>query len=239
MKYSILVVGALFITGCSNVATNHRPESYYQEQGTSSSSDTSFFGDSAEGLDEKAIQKILSYRLALPSHSRVAILNLSQNNYWRRYSNDFILLDAETVKGLVGNLNDSPRIYDASFLPSLLIPEKKTLTHLRIAAARYQADMLLAYRSNCQSFEKYKFIDPNVTKAYCSVEAVALDVRSGIVPFTAVSTNEFTAEKKEDDVNFQETRRKAEMNAIKIGLTEISSRLRRFIEAMPKLTHKP
>lgn len=233
MKFLSILIGIMVISGCSTVGTNHRPSSYYQEQNDISS--TSLFDDNVEGVDEEAIQKILSYRLSLPAQGRVAILNLTQNNYWRYYSSNFVHLDEKTVEGLITNLNKSSRIYDASFLPSLLIPEKKTLVNLRVAAARYQADMLLTYRSDCQSFEKYKFIDPNVTKAYCTVEAVALDTRSGIVPFTAVSTNEFTAEKKEQDVNFQETRKMAEMEAIGIGLREVSSKLREFIEGMPSL----
>ena len=235
MKVIVLLIGILTITGCSTVSTTHRPMDYYQGQNNSTPQGASLFGDTAHGLSEEAIQKVLSYKLALPSQNRVAILNLTQNNYWRYYSSDFVHLDEETVEGLVTNLKESNRVYDASFLPSLLVPEKKTLPFLRAAAAQYQADLLLTYRSNCQSFEKYKFIDPNVTKAYCSVEAVAIDTRSGIVPFTAVSTNEFTAEKKEQDINFQETRKKAELKAINAGLSEVSSELRKFIEGMPQL----
>lgn len=235
MKALSVLLGILFISGCSTVATTARPVSYYQEQNNQSPSEVLSFGDSAEGLSEVAIQQILSYRLALPSQSRVAILNLAQNNYWRYYSSEFVHLDEATVKGLIVDLKLSTRVYDASFLPSLLIPEKKTLAHLRAAAARYQADILLAYRTNCQSFEKYKLINPNVTRAYCTVEAVALDVRSGIVPFTVVSTHEFTAEKQEQDVNFHETRKKAEIKATGMGLSEVASKLRLFLEAMPNL----
>ncbi len=234
MKFLSILIGAMIVSGCSPIATNHRPSSYYQEE-SSAASVSLFEDDNAEGLNEEEIQKILSYRLSLPDQGRVAILNLTQNNYWRYYSSNFIHLDEDIVKGLITILNESSRIYDASFLPSLLVPKEKSLANLRTAAARYQADLLLTYHSDCQSFEKYKLIDPNVTKAYCTVEAVALDTRSGIVAFTAVSTNEFTAEKKEQDINFQETRKKAEMKAIGTGLSEISSKLREFIEGMPTL----
>ena len=117
----------------------------------------------------------------------------------------------------------------------MLIPQRISLAQLRAAAARYQADLLLTYQSSCQSFEKFKFIDPNVTKAYCTVETILIDTRSGIVAFTAVATNEFTAKKEEQDINFTETRKKAEMKAISAGLSEVSTELRAFIEAMPSL----
>jgi len=235
MRVLSIFIGLVFISSCSTVATSQRPMSYYQEQNSQTTPGISLFADSADGLSEEAIQKILSYKLSLPSRSRVAILNLSQNTYWSYYSSDFVHLDENIIKGLINKLKESSRIYDASYLPTLLVPEKITLDHLRVAAARYQADILLTYRSNCQSFEKYKFIGPNITKAYCTVEAVALDIRSGIVPFTAVSTNEFSVEKQEQDVNFYETMKKAEMKVTGLGLSEVASQLRQFIEDMPQL----
>jgi hypothetical protein len=233
MKILTIVFVIFFVFGCSTVSTIKRPMSY--SQNNQFSSDISLFDESVGELSEEGIQKILSYRLAFPPQNRVAILNLSQNNYWRYYTSDFVHLDDSIVKGFIGELNKSLRIYDASFLPSMLIPEKKSLTQLRTAAARYQADILLTYRSNCQTFEKYKLISPDVIKAYCIVEAIVIDVRSGIVAFTAISTNEYRTEKKEQELNFQETMKKAEIKAIASGLIEVASKLRLFLENMPIL----
>ena len=235
MRALAVVVMVVFLSACATVPSSSRPMDYYQGQNDAYSSDVSLFGDSSVGMSEEDINKILAYRLVLPTQNRLAILNLTPSNYWRYYSSDFVHLNEALVNDFIGELKASARIYDASFLPSLLIPEKKTLPHLRLAAARFQADVLLTYRTNCQSFEKYKFLDPDETKAYCTVEAVALDVRSGIVPFTVVSTNEFKAERKPDDMNFDETMRKAEMSATTVGLTKVAEELRRFIESMPSL----
>jgi len=213
-------------------ASKHRPTSYYEG---ASSSTKSLVNDTLNDLSEESIQKILSYRLALPSKNRIAIINLSQDNYWQYYSSDFVSLNKEILNGFINNLNESPRIYDASFLPSLILPKSYSLANLRMAAARYQADVLMTYQTNCQNFEERKLIDPNVIRAYCTVEVMAIDIRSGIVSFTAVSTNDFTAKKADEDVNFHETRKKAEMKAISAGLTEVSSLMREFIEGMPKL----
>ena len=81
----------------------------------------------------------------------------------------------------------------------------------------------------CRTFQKYRFVKPDETKAYCSVEAVLLDVRSGIVPFTILSTNEFSAKKEKTDMSFNETIKKAEMAAITKSLTETASRLNLFL----------
>lgn len=233
IKY-LMILTLIFITGCSTVSTSHRPNSYYNpkintnEESLFSSTESSFLAD-------KDISRILNYQLRLPKKNRIAILRLSDSNSWHYYSNDFIQLNESIASDFIGQLRRSPRIYDASFLSSLLIPEKRTLAFLREAAARYQADLLLVYRSNCRTFEKYKFIDANETKAYCSVEAVLLDVRSGIIPFSVVSSNEFFTKKKEDDTNFNETIKKAEITAIAKSLKEIASRINNFLNVVERL----
>lgn len=214
------------MTGCS-VSTLHRPNDYYTHQ--ENANEEPLFSSNGGSLTDKDIVRILNFQLKLPAKNRIAILKLSTGNFWRHYSNDFTQLNDSMTRDFIGQLRGSPRVYDASFLSSLLVPEKRTLPYLREAAARYQADLLLAYRENCRTFEKYKFIDPNETKAYCSVEAVLLDVRSGIVPFTAVSTNEFFAKKEKGDTNFNETIKKAEMEAIAKSLKEIVAEINSFL----------
>jgi len=228
MKKYLISIIALLATGCTSIATTHRPNDYYNAVSKESSNEP-LFDNIGGALADKDIERILNYRLKLPAQSRIAILKLSSENYWRYYSNDFIQLSKSIAVDFIGQLKESPRVYDASFLPSMLVPEQRTLPYLREAAARYQADLLLAYRSNCRTFEKYKIIDPNETKAYCSVEAVLLDVRSGIVPFTVVSSNEFTARKQSGDTNFNETIKKAEITAVSKSLKEAASRLNSFL----------
>ena len=232
-------IGALFalslLSGCASVATTGRPADYYSNQPSQNQDGSPLFSSEGVGLSDKDIARVLSYRLSLPKINRIAILNLTKNDYWRHYSNDFVQLNDEVVDSFVNRLKASHRVYDASFLPSLLVPSNKTVPFLRVAAARYQADLLLVYRSKCQSFEKYKFIDPNITKAYCSIEAVLLDTRTGIVPFTMASTNEYTATKQDSDVNFRETIQKAELKSITKGLGEIAKNLVSFIEQTPVL----
>ena len=75
-----------------------------------------------------------------------------------------------------------------------LIPEQKTVPHLREAAARYQADLLLVYRHSCYSFERYRFSGVDQSQGSCTVEAILLDVRTGLVPMTCVVSESFTAE---------------------------------------------
>lgn len=234
MKKYFAILVMLLVTGCSSIATQNRPHDYYSP-GQNNASKKPLFGTSEGMLADKDIERILNYRLQLPSKNRIAILKLSSDSYWRYYSNDFAQLTESIATDFIGQLRSSSRVYDASFLPSMLIPEQRTVPYLREAAARYQADLLLAYRSNCSTFEKYKFIDPNETKAYCSVEAVLLDIRSGIVPFTVVSSNEFRATKSEGDTNFSETIKKAELAAVSKSLKEVASQLNVFLSDVESL----
>ncbi|MCA0895137.1 hypothetical protein [Microbulbifer agarilyticus] len=226
-KY-LIVITMLLVTGCTSVATANRPNDYYRPSSSDTDSEP-LFGSTGGSLADSDIERILNYRLKLPKQNRIAILRLSSQSYWRNYSNDFTQLNESISQNFIGQLRESSRVYDASFLPSMLVPEQRTVPYLREAAARYQADLLLAYRSNCRTFEKYKFIDPNETKAYCSVEVVLLDVRSGIVPFTVVSSNEFSARKELGDKNFSETIKKAEMAAVAKSLNDSAYQLNLFL----------
>ena len=227
MKAICAAVILILVCGCTTNSTQHRPESYYS--GSPDTEDDSDFFGAGELLSDADIERILSYRLQLPEKNRVAILKLSKDSYWRYYSNDFTQLTDSIAEKFIQALVASDKIYDASFLPSILVPESRTVPYLREAAARYQADLLLVYRSNCSSYQKYRLLSANETKAYCSVEAALLDIRKGIVPFTSVSTSEFKAIGSAEDTNFNETKKKAELEAIAKSLGEVANELVGFL----------
>lgn len=109
------------------------------------------------------------------------------------------------------------------------MPRDRAVGHLREAAARYQADLLLVYRTDCRSFERYRFLAGSEVKAVCVVETVLIDTRTGIVPFTAAVRHEFEARKSHDDNNFAETVRRAEVAAIEQGLDTTAGRVMAFL----------
>ncbi len=227
----ICIAVVVACSGCATVETTQRPESYYT--GAPQSDAAGLFKGEPGRLSDGEIERIINHRLALPKQNRVAILALSGANLWRFYSSDFVQLNEAVERDFVGTLRSSNRIYDASFLPALLIPENRTVGYLREAAARYQADLLLAYRTRCASYENFRFLKPDETRAYCSVEAVLLDVRTGIVPFTSVSVNNVEATKGADDKNLAETIKKNELAAINKSLGEVAKGLVRFLDKTP------
>lgn len=231
IKYTLIAL-VLLLSGCATVETTPRPDSYYTGTGQGDSAAPLLKGEPGR-LTDGDIDRIINHRLALPRQNRIAILALSGANLWRFYSSDFVQLNEAMEHDFIGVLRSSGRVYDASFLPALLVPENRTVGYLREAAARYQADLLLAYRTRCASYDRFRFLSPNEVRAYCSVEAVLLDVRTGIVPFTSVSTNNVETTKGADDKNFAETIKKNELAAISKSLNEVAKGLVRFLDKVP------
>jgi hypothetical protein len=232
MRTISLLILSLLVQACSTVGSVDRPASYYQNQVADSQNglvDDAIFGDS-----DKKINELLNYQVKLPEKNRIAILKLSKDNYWRFYSNDFTELNDSLVESLITKLRSSNRVYGASFLPAMLVSEKRTVPVLREAAARFQADLLLAYRSSCQSYQKYRFIDPNETKSYCAVESVLLDVRSGVIVKSIVSSEDYSASKISSDKSFQETVKKAELEAVAKALGNVANEVVLFLSNVPR-----
>lgn len=226
------VLLGMLLSGCATVSTAPRPDGYY---GTAPAADaaTPLFKGDATVLTDGDIQRILGYRLTLPRQNRIAVLRLPGASSWRYYSEDFGQLNDEIEQTFIGALRSSARVYDASYLPALLTPERQTVPYLREAAARYQADLLLIYRPRCASYDKFRFFSASETRAYCSVEAALLDVRTGIVPFTAVSTNNVATSKAAGDMSMGEVIKRNELAAIGQSLSEVARTLVQYLEKSP------
>jgi hypothetical protein len=193
----------------------------------------SLFATDEAVLSGASIEQILNSKVVIPRKARLAVLQFGQRQPWAWRSEDLAQMSQDLEKGTVEKLQSCGRLMDVSLLPALLALEKKTIPYLREAAARYQAELLLVYRSGSRNYDKYRFLGPTEVKAKCVVEAILLDVRTGIVPFSSVSAQEYIAKKSKEDYGFSETVAKAEMKAIAMGLEKIANDLVRFLEAAP------
>ena len=227
MRIAIFLVSALLLSGCETVSTGSRPSAYYESTASAQPANSLFAGD-AETLSDDAIQKILAYEYEPPALSRIALMPFGRE-VWSSWSEELALASEGVQSRVLDTLRASPRVYDASYLPSILVPQTRTVPHLREAAARYQADLLLVYRSFCQSFEKYRLFAADEARAYCGVEAVLLDIRTGLVPFTTVATHSYEIVESENDKNFTETRLKAQLDATASALGAVSTEIVGFL----------
>lgn len=223
-----LLVVCFAAAGCgSPVTTVQRPDSVVFAQSQTAQSIVSLFSGDAEVLSDQAIAEILEYEYQ-PPLSRIAIMPFEQQ-VWATWSGDFLLQSEQLKQNLIDRLRASPRVYDASILPTILIPEQRTVPHLREAAARYQADLLLVYRTSCYSFERYRFFGTDRSEGSCSVEGVLLDVRTDLVPITSVASENFSVEQNPEDLNFGETILTAQLEATGVALASVSEAIVEFL----------
>lgn len=213
----------LFCAGCAVAPQAQRasssPAPYALQE---YQSPQSLFSGDAAVLSDADIDRILKFSYVLPKQARVAVLSLGQE-LWFGYS-DELARGGEEIRGrFTAQLKAAPTVTTASYLPSLLIPKNRSVAYFREAAARYQADLLVVYQSSCRTYEKYRLFSASSSKSFCNIEALVLDVRTGIVPFTTVATQEFVASQSDADANFGETMRKAELSAIRDALGKIGN----------------
>ncbi len=227
---AFVLFSLLALAGCSvPMATEARPDVYYESTRAGLTGETESLFTSDEAILSAAdIEKILAYRHTVRPLNRIGIVTLG-HAFWYGYSEELARSGTDIQQKLVGRLRSSPKVYDASYLPVLLIPRKRTVGHFREAAARYQADMLLIYQASCRTYDKYRFFSPDEAKSYCNVEAVLLDTRTGIVPFTVTASRDFHAKENKEDTNFRETMARAELAALADALDEIGGEVVKYL----------
>ena len=189
-----------------------------------------FRGDQAV-LTDQDISRILGTQLNLVDRHHLAILNLTPAYAW---SEELADMEAKNVDQLIGNLRSSPQLTEVRLLPSLLVPEKRTVPYLREAAARVQADLLFIYTARIFSFRRDRFMKPDEVHAQCLAESVLLDVRTGIVVHTAHATENIAMKKMPSDLNFEETVARAQSDARGKALLSLASALREYLTQRPK-----
>lgn len=227
----VAVVVSLLLGGCA-VAP---PPRMAGDQGSAlgvdygvENSQTSLFAGDATLLSDADIDRILRYPYAAPQQSRVAVLALGQERSYG-YSDELARSGEEIRSSVIAELNKASTVTDVSFLPSLLVPQTRSVAHLREAATRYQANILVVYQASCRTYDKYRMFSASSSKSFCNIEAVVLDVRTGIVPFSTTVTQEFVTTQSSADTNFYETMIKAEAGAIRTGLVKVASRIAGFL----------
>lgn len=168
-----------------------------------------FKGDQAV-LSDQEIARILGTQVKLTDRHSLAILNLSSVYPW---SEDLAETEAKNFDNLVRALKSSPQLTEVRLLPSLLVPEKRTIPYLREAAARIQVDLVFVYTTRIQYFRRDRFLKADEVHAQCVAQSVLVDVRTGIVVHTGHATENIATKKTPGDLNFDETVARAQSEA--------------------------
>ncbi len=96
-----------------------------------------------------------------------------------------------------------------------------------------QIAALLVYRPSCRVYERVPFVGSPQYRAQCTLEAVLLDTRSGVIPFATVVTRERVTQKQRGEFDLSETLRRGQMEAIVLALHEVGSRLGEALRQVP------
>ena len=236
MRYVIVTLCVLALAlaffSCAQYSTSPNAMSSPEYQAREEMTESLFKADQAV-LSNEDIARILSTRVTLPANARAAVLRYGLRNETAYWSEEFARMDQNIATNFVTKLGASERLSDVALLPSMLIPKEMAIPYLREAAARFQADVLLVYRTASQTFSKHNVFVKDETRAYCIVEAVLLDVRTGIVVFSSVMTENFTTKKGDGEMNLYETTKRAEQEAVGKALTKIADDLILFLKGIP------
>ena len=206
---------------------NFQESKFEQKQETITQS---LFNAKESTISEEDIQRLLDGKIKIPKKARIAVLNLNAtlNHYHRYYyqnDEEEMKLQRQNFELLKEKLLTTDRADKVFLMPNMLINKTPTLTQLREAAVRMQADMLLIFHLRSDLYYKYKMLKKNEVKAFASCEALLMDIRTGVIPFSNVKTEDVLIKKVEDDFNNDETRQRAISDATKKTLNGFGDEL--------------
>ena len=188
-----------------------------------------FKGDQAV-LSNQDIDRILTARTTLADRHRVAVLRLNARNF---YYQEIADLENQNSERLIKALASS-HLTQVRFMPTLLVPEKRTIPYLREAAARFQADLLFIYGTRVQTFQRDRLMGTDEVHAEAVVESVLLDVRTGIVIHSAQASEDISAKRTPGDLNFSQTIAKAQAEASGRALLKLAAEIQQFVNTADK-----
>jgi hypothetical protein len=195
------------------------------------------FGLHGDTLSDSALARLLALRLTLPARVTVAVLYFpavqrGPRGWWMH--REAPELSAAMSESTLAALRRIPRVHRALPLPQLVVGDSPTPTVLRTAAARLQADLLLAYRPRCSVWERAPFIGRREFRCLCTVEAVMLDTRTGLIPFAVVRAAADTTYRQGADVSVDATVLRSQTTATLAALVSLIDSSAVFLTAAPR-----
>ncbi len=195
----------------------------------------SLFNDRASTISEENIQKILDGRYELPQQLRVAIVRLDpspqakryQWNYWN--DEQFLKTQQAYLDLFTEKFKNSAKVIQVSSIPELMISKTPSFTNIREAAVRMQADIVVVYSINSDIYSKYKLFSKSDIKAFATTQLIILDVRTGLIPFSAITTRDYLSQKIKEELDHAEAANSVQNEAVLMTIEEIGNKITSFI----------
>lgn len=218
----------MLVTACSNryeraVASPYRDGAITQ----------SLFEYKDRSISEADIQRILDGKIEPPDTVRVAVYKFF-DNIARRYSylgedETRFRLEQQMYDTLIGEIQRSARVQKVIVMPIMVTGYSPNINQLREAAVRLQTDMLLIYSIKSDLYYQYRALKKDDAKAYATCEAVLMDIRTGVIPHSSVTTREAYGKKSPTDLNMDEWRHRIQNTAITAAMLETGKSAARYL----------
>jgi len=193
----------------------------------------SLFTDKNATISEDNIQILLDGYSFLPEKLRVAVVNVDNKPLVnRRYAwndEDYLSSRQKYLSAMTTNLEAQDRVQKVTLIPDMMIPASPSFTTIREAAVRMQADVVLVYSIRGGLYSKYKAFSADEYKAFATTQVMIMDVRTGLVPFTTVVTDDYLSKKEKSDFNDAEAQRRVQEEAVLQTLTRVCMDINTFL----------
>lgn len=196
----------------------------------------SLFNDKAATISEENIQRVLDGSYKLSQQLRVAIVKLESSsqrrNYWSYWNDEQYLKTQQSYLDLfAGKFKQSSRVAKTFSIPDVLISRSPSFTNIREAAVRMQADIVVIYSIASDLYSKYKAFSKPDIKAYATTQLIIMDVRTGLIPFSTISTKDALSQKKKEELENAEAASRVQNEAVLATITEIGGKITDFLNA--------
>jgi CRISPR/Cas system-associated endoribonuclease Cas2 len=193
-----------------------------------------FESDNSE-ISQEAVDKLLSGKIEIPDNIRITIYKMPNSysvayKYYGYSSEERLDTEQEIFQTVYNGISNTEKIQWIKPLPSILSPNKSTISKLREAAVRLQSDILVIYSVSSDIFTDYNVFSKNEVKAFSTCEMIAFDTKTGVIPFSEVKTKKVIEKELKTDANMAETRKRAEKKAVIEALRELSKQLSDYIK---------
>lgn len=236
----ILLFGYVLLSfsACVSVQRSLEPTSFRQQYTPMEDEviTQSLFDSKDRTLSEKDVQRLLDGKILLQDSLRIAIFNVSSQSLQRYYpyhwhSEAYLKTQQSYITALTNRLSKAKKIDKVLLMPNLLVSKTKpNLTNLREATVRLQADMLLILSIHSNIYHKYRMFKKDEVKAFATCEALLMDIRTGVIPFSTIVSQDTQLIKEKEDFTTEELHKRAETQASLQVLTKIAEEIVDFLK---------
>ena len=93
-----------------------------------------------------------------------------------------------------------------------------------------QADIAVVYSINSDIYSKYKLFSKADIKAFATTQLILLDIRTGLVPFSAIVTRDTLSQKKKEELDHAEAANRIQNEAVLLTIHDIGQQIAAFLD---------